>query len=103
MSEEDAPTTPVEQVLPELIGHTEKVVTGLKEDALDAAVFFAGILQELRAVESEADLIETFINLSTTAFQGFVMSDEQVRLVDGLLEHAERVAQTFMPADGPLQ
>ena len=67
------------------------------EDMQDprAAAFFTGISASLAAVEEEADLLEVFFALSTTAFQGFSFDPVAAAGVDEVLAYAEQVSHAF--------
>lgn len=61
-----------------------------------AATFFSQIREAVSAVEDEADLLEAFFALSTTAFQGFTLDPFAASLTDELLAYAEQVSHAFM-------
>ncbi len=86
---------PVAQVKPALETGLADLLTDMMEEDLEAAVFFAGILDSLRNATNEEALLEVFINLSTTAFRGFVFSEAMVARVDVVLEQAEHIAHAF--------
>ncbi len=65
-----------------------------------AAAFFTGIAVSLSAVEQEADLLEVFFALSTTAFQGFSFDPVAATGVDEVLAYAEQVSQAFTADTG---
>ena len=64
-----------------------------------AAAFFGEIAAALERVAEEADLIEVFLALSTTAFQGFMFDPHAATAVDRVLAYAEQVSQTYMADD----
>ncbi|HEY5646829.1 MAG TPA: hypothetical protein VIS76_12840 [Pseudomonadales bacterium] len=70
-------------------------------DALDAdsqpleLSFFTLILIRINGMQADMDLMNVFLELSTTAFQGFVFSREQSRRIDELLGAAEDIALTL--------
>jgi hypothetical protein len=72
------------------------------EDMQDprAAAFFTGIAASLLAVEEEADLLEVFFALSTTAFQGFSFDPVAAAGVDEVLAYAEQVSHAFTADTG---
>ncbi len=72
------------------------------EDLQDprAAAFFTGIAANLAAVKEEADLLEVFFALSTTAFQGFSFDPVAASGVDEVLAYAEQVSQAFTADPG---
>lgn len=80
----------LEPLLDRLVEH----LTGIEE--VRGAAFFAGIRQAVSAVEDEADLLEAFFALSTTAFQGFDFDGPAASLADEVLAYAEQVSHTFM-------
>lgn len=81
----------------ELSPRLEALVEHFSEvQELRAAAFFAQIAAALAAVEEEADLIEVFLALSTTAFQGFQFDPVGAADVDAVLAYAEQVSHTFM-------
>ena len=61
-----------------------------------AAACVARIREAVSAVEDEADLLEAFFALSSTAFQGFTLDPFAASLTDELLAYAERISHTFM-------
>ena len=70
-------------------------------DELEAAdnaypmAFFTQILIRLRGTTDEEGLMQLFFELSTTAFQGFVLSATEAQRVDELLENCEQIALTL--------
>ena len=64
--------------------------------------FFTGILQQAQAMRAEADVVELFVELSTTAFLGFQYEPEVAVAIDDLFAAAERIAFTMAaPVDHP--
>jgi hypothetical protein len=64
--------------------------------------FFTGILQQAQAMRAEADVVELFVELSTTAFLGFQYEPEVAMAIDDLFAAAERIAFTMAaPVDHP--
>ena len=53
-----------------------------------AAAFFAEIAVALTAAEAEEDLLEVFLALSTTAFQGFEFDPVAAASIDDILAYA---------------
>ena len=80
----------LEPLLDRLVEHLGNI------EELRGAAFFARIRQSVRAVEEEADLLEVFFALSTTAYQGFIFDGMAASLADEVLACAERVSHTFM-------
>jgi hypothetical protein len=54
-------------------------------------------------VEGEEQLLELFIELSTTAFLGIPFDEVALALIDDVLMNAEQVAQTFSVDDSTPQ
>ncbi len=67
-----------------------------------AAAFFSGVAASLAAVEEEADLLEVFFALSTTAFQGFTFDPVAAAAVDEVLAYAEQVSHAFTADSGAM-
>ncbi len=65
-----------------------------------AAAFFSEISSALEKVSEEGDLIEVFLALSTTAFQGFLFDAQTALAVDEILAFAEQVSKTYMADEG---
>lgn len=89
----DAVKTELEPLLDRLVQHLNAI------EEWRGAAFFAGVRQAVAVVEEEADLLEVFFVLSTTAFQGFVFDGIAASLVDEILAYAEQVSHTFMATD----
>jgi hypothetical protein len=64
-------------------------------DQIAATAFFTKIFVGLESVESEEQLLELFIELSTTAFLGIPFDEVALALIDDVLMNAEQIAQTF--------
>ena len=64
-------------------------------EQIAATAFFTKILVDLDAVDGEEQLLELFIELSTTAFLGIPFDEVALALIDDVLMNAEQVAQTF--------
>tara|TARA_X000000950_G_scaffold288114_1_gene403362 strand:+ start:1808 stop:2101 length:294 start_codon:yes stop_codon:yes gene_type:complete len=60
-----------------------------------AAAFFTQILINLTAADGEEQLLEVFIELSTTAFLGITFDEYALALIDELLLNAEQIAHAF--------
>ena len=67
-----------------------------------AAAFFSSLAAALAAADEEAALLEVFLALSTTAFQGFEFDAVVAAGVDELLAYAEQVSHTFSAGGGPV-
>ncbi len=65
-----------------------------------AAAFFSGLSAALVAVQEEADLLEVFFALSTTAFQGFSFDPVAAAGVDEVLAYAEQISHAFTADSG---
>ena len=86
----------IQTVKSELRPKLERLINYLNEtNEVVAASFFTNILVVLVGLTEEEQLLELFIELSTTAFQGFVFDDVSWALTDDVLLYAEQVAQTF--------
>ncbi|MEE4282064.1 MAG: hypothetical protein V2I41_08970 [Pseudomonadales bacterium] len=93
----------IESVQSDLRPKLEKLVGYLNEtNEVMAASFFTNILVALVQLTEEEQLLELFIELSTTAFQGFMFDDVSWALTDDVLLYAEQVAQTFTADDNQL-
>ena len=62
---------------------------------IQAFGFFSQILATTQAITDEGELLELFIQLSMTAFQGFQLDPVAATIVDDILLYAEQVSQTF--------
>ena len=67
----------------------------LETEQAEAASFFSKVFHDLSASNSEEQLLEVFIELSTTAFLGIEFDTPALALIDDVLMHAEQVAATF--------
>ena len=67
----------------------------LETEQAEAASFFSKVVHDLSASNSEEQLLEVFIELSTTAFLGIEFDTPALALIDDVLMHAEQVAATF--------
>ena len=69
----------------------------LLQDALGAreVQFFKKIQSDLVYAQSEQNLLEIFLELSTLMFSDFIFTDEQLERIDTLLENCEQMAFTF--------
>ncbi len=64
-----------------------------------AASFFTNILVILVGLEHEEELLALFIELSTTAFQGFLFDETSWAMTDEVLAYAEQVAHAFTASE----
>lgn len=64
-------------------------------DQMAAAGFFTKLFVDLNAVASEEQLLELFIELSTTAFLGISFDEIALQQIDEILMTAEQVSETF--------
>lgn len=85
----------VEQTVADLTMRIDAVLAAIGELDPTASVFFLKLRRSLVAARDEVDLINTFIVLSTTAFQGFDFPPRSLVVIDELLADAERIAFTF--------
>ena len=69
----------------------------LLQDALGAreVQFFKKIQSDLVYAQSEQNLLEIFLELSTLMFSDFSFTDEQLEKIDALLANCEQIACTF--------
>jgi len=64
--------------------------------------FFTELLIQLRQIDREVDLLHLFVQLSTTAFQGFSFSESEAAVIDELLAQCETISMTLSaPDDDP--
>ena len=88
----DALSTIKDELKPKL----ESLIIYLNEtNEVAASSFFTNILVILAGLTEEEQLLELFIELSTTAFQGFNFDEVSWALTDEVLMYAEQVAHTF--------
>ena len=64
-------------------------------DQMAASVFFTKLFVDLNAVASEEQLLELFIELSTTAFLGISFDEIALNQIDNILMTAEQISETF--------
>ena len=67
-----------------------------------ALEFFNAVQQQLASVREEDDLLELFMILSTTAFQGFTLDPFAAMMADRVLAEAQQVAHTFSADSGQM-
>lgn len=86
----------IDTVRNELRPQLEDLLTHLgNTEQIAAAAFFTQILMGLNKVEREEQLLELFIELSTTAFLGLEFDAAALTMIDDLLANAELIAQAF--------
>jgi len=61
----------------------------------DAHRFFSRLQEYLNSLTEEEELLELFIQLSMTAFQGFQLDPVAASVVDDILAYAEEISHTF--------
>lgn len=92
----------------ELVRETRQQIEPLLIEALGALAnapnpapleFFSDLLTRLRTLSSELELLRLFLSFSTTAFQGFKISDAEAEAVDRLLGQCESIALTMTARD----
>ena len=92
--------TALEEVTRQLAPQIDQLVEHLTlTEEMRGAAFFSSVGEAVRAVKEEADLLEVFFALSTTAFQGFVFDPLAARMVDEILAYAEQVSHAFMASE----
>ena len=86
----------VDSVKSDLLPKLGDLLTHLLDtEQAEAAAFFSRVFYDLNAVTGEEQLLEVFIELSTTAFLGIDFDNAALALIDDVLMHAEQVAATF--------
>lgn len=78
----------------QLVEHLE--LTGQTQ----ALSFFQQVQHRLEHVEEEDELLELFMMLSMTAFQGFQLDPLGAMLADQILAYAEQIAHTYSVSSG---
>jgi len=68
-------------------------------DQMAASGFFTKLFVDLNAVASEEQLLELFIELSTTAFLGISFDEIALDQIDSILMTAEQISETFSVND----
>lgn len=78
------------------------LVDNLLQDSIGAreAQFFKKIQSDLIGAQSEQNLLEIFLELSTLMFSEFFFTHEQLEKIDALLENCEQIASTFSANTG---
>lgn len=61
--------------------------------------FFRSMLEHLDKVTEEDELLELFMLLSTTAFQGFVLDPMAALMADRILAYAQEVSHAFSASE----
>lgn len=64
-------------------------------DQMAASGFFTKLFVDLNAITTEEQLLELFIELSTTAFLGISFDDIALTQIDDILMTAEQISETF--------
>ena len=91
---------PVHEIVDYLKPDVEHLIEYLELSGQTAALsFFQQVQHRLDNVEEEDELLELFILLSMTAFQGFQMDPMGAMLADRILSYAEQIAHTFSAGD----
>ena len=86
----------VENARNQLAPLISQVIGSLNEDAQVMEVsFFTLLLVQLNRMQEAEDLMQLFLELSTTAFQGFTFSTDQAQLIDALLATSEDIAHAL--------
>ena len=86
----------IDSVKTSLTPRLDGLVSYLSESGQgDAHRFFSRMQQNLLVLEQEEDLLELFIQLSMTAFQGFQLDPVAASIVDDILAFAEQTSHTF--------
>ena len=90
------------QLEPLLVG----VIDSLADDGGTGSFFAAGafvqdLLERLRSVDGESELLRLFLDVSLISFQDFEVSAAGKRAIDALLVECESIAQTLTTAKPP--
>jgi hypothetical protein len=93
MSDIDTVVRDISAVVADLVIYLEN--SGQQE----AHTFFTQVQDQLVRVDGEEQLLEIFLLLSMTAFQGFCMDPFATMMADRVLDHAQQVAHTFSADD----
>lgn len=67
----------------------------IEQNEVNAAQFFTGILAQLNTIQYEEELLALFIELSTTAFHGFLFDDVSWAMTDEILAYSIEISATF--------
>ena len=90
----------VAEVVAKLVPAVEELTAYLESSRqLHALQFFQQVELRLAHVQEEDDLLDLFMMLSMTAFQGFQMDPMASMLADRILAYAEQIAHTFSASD----
>ena len=90
----------INTVLEEMTPAVEALVSYLNQSRqLEALAFFTQVQARLDKVHDEEQLLDLFVLLSMTAFQGFSMDVFAAMMADQVLAYAEQVAHTYSSDD----
>ena len=90
----------IDSVKNNLLPRLQELLTHLADtDQIAAQNFFTKIFTDLNQTETEEQLLELFIELSTTAFLGIPFDDISLAIIDEILQEAEQISAAFS-ADG---
>ena len=98
MPDARAPTAVVSAAKSQLVPLLRDVLD-LCQDT-NALTFFSLLAVQLHEAEEDFQLFDFFIQLSTTAFQGFVFTPDEDAVIDALLARAEDIAHTLSAGEG---
>lgn len=93
MSDIDTVVRDISAVVADLVTYLEN------SGQYEAHTFFTQVQDQLVQVDGEEQLLEIFLLLSMTAFQGFCMDPFATMMADRVLDHAQQVAHTFSADD----
>jgi hypothetical protein len=85
----------IAQTVTDITKRIDDVLDVLGDREPSASLFFLELQRALAGAREEEDLINVFIAMSTTAFQGFQFPPDSLAPIDALLADAERIAFTF--------
>ncbi|MDG2304319.1 MAG: hypothetical protein P8R42_06615 [Candidatus Binatia bacterium] len=71
-------------------------------DEHERAGFFRGIAHLIRRARETHELMEPFMLLSTSAFQGFTLTAPEAMVLDEALEMASHMSEVLARDDGPV-
>lgn len=91
----------VESARLQLVPLITEVIDELEEDGqILERSFFTMRLVQANQMQEGSDLLHLFLELSTTAFQGFSFTTEQTALIDQLLAVAENISFALSASSG---
>ena len=90
----------VEEITEKLHQPMEELVQYLEQTGqVEAHSFFVQAQHRLAHVSEEDELLELFLMLAMTAFQGFAMDPFGAMMADRILAYAQQVSHAFSASD----